>query len=258
MKKIKLGIFGPEGRMGADLLVQQKNFKDLELSSLCERKGHPSIGKIINGKKILDNVEQFVSLSDVIIDFTVPEATIELMRVMKNYKKVSLVTGTTGYNKNSEKIFLNLSKGKKILRSFNMSIGINLLKNLAGISSKSIGELADIEITEIHHNKKKDIPSGTALVLVDSIKKGCKKIKKYTYRKDGPNNPRKTNEIGLTSIRGGDIIGEHRVYFFLDGERIELSHKASDRKIFSNGALEAARWINNKKPGLYSIKDMLD
>ena len=206
----------------------------------------------------MDNVEQFVSLSDVIIDFTVPEATIELMRVMKNYKKVSLVTGTTGYNDSSEKIFLNLSKGKKILRSFNMSIGVNLLKNLAGISSKSIGELADIEITEIHHNKKKDIPSGTALVLVDSIKKGCKKIKKYTYRKDGPNNPRKTNEIGLTSIRGGDIIGEHIVYFFLDGERIELSHKASDRKIFSNGALEAAKWINNKKPGLYSIKDMLD
>ena len=158
MKKIRIGIFGPDGRMGNDLLNQIKNFKELKLSSLCEKKGHKSIGKRISEIFVEDNIKNFISKSDVIIDFTSPVATIGLLEIMKNLEtSPSLVTGTTGYSKAQEKKFQSLINGKTILRSFNMSIGINLLKNVVKSASKNVGSQADIEIVEIHHNKKKDI-----------------------------------------------------------------------------------------------------
>jgi len=257
MKKIKVGIFGPAGRMGSDILLRIPNFKNLEISSLCERKGHLSVGKSLCGCMIHEDVKKIISSSDVIIDFTIPKATIQLLETLKNNKDVCLVTGTTGYSEKEEKLFKKLSHGLKVLRSFNMSIGINLLRNLVEVSSKRIGNFSDIEISEIHHNKKRDIPSGTAMILADSIKQGNTKVNKFSFREKGSNSQRKMHEIGFSSIRGGDVVGEHTVYFFMDGERIELTHKATDRKIFSNGALEAAGWLYNKKPGLYSIIDML-
>jgi len=258
MKKVKIGIYGPEGRMGKDILQHTIKHKNIQIAYLCEQKKHPSIGNTTQGVNIGDNIEKLIDLSDVIIDFTTPKATLLLMKcIKKSNQNPYLVTGTTGYSETEETKFLELSKGLKILRSFNMSIGINLLKNLVTISSKKIGSISDIEIFEIHHNQKKDIPSGTAITLADSIREGNKKFKKFAFREKSSDNLRRKEEIGFSCIRGGDVVGEHTVYFFLNGESLELTHKAFDRKVFSYGALEAAIWIYGKKPGLYSIIDML-
>ena len=256
--EIKLGIFGPNGRMGMDLIDQLKDFSSLKLTALCEKRGHKLIGKKVSNIIVTDDIDYFLEKTDVVIDFTSPSATLELLKKMDNFNhNLSLVTGTTGYTEQEEKSFRSLINGKKILRSFNMSIGINLLKDLIKSTSKSIGIQSDIEITEIHHNKKKDVPSGTSISLAESIKEGDKRLNKLNYREKDNNNLRTKNEIGFSSIRGGDVIGEHTVLFFLDGERIELKHVASSRKIFSVGALEAAIWIIKQKPGLYSIMDMV-
>ncbi len=258
MKKIKIGIFGPDGRMGKDLIEQIKNFDSLELSFLCEKKKHKNVGKKVSNILIEDNIVNLIKACDVIIDFTIPSATLELLKVMNNLNtKTALVTGTTGYSKLEEKHFHSLVENKTILRSFNMSIGINLLKNIINTTSKNIGLESDIEIVEIHHKNKKDIPSGTSISLAESIREGNQKINKFVYREENNNRARKKNEIGFASIRGGDVIGEHSVYFFLDGERIQLKHVASNRKIFSVGALEAANWLFKKKPGLYTTMDMV-
>ena len=258
MKKIKIGIFGPGGRMGSDLTEQIENFNSLELSVLCEKGKHKDVGKTVSGIVIGDDINNLIKCSDVIIDFTIPAATINLLKVMHDLKtKTALVTGTTGYTKTEEKKFQGLVNGRKVLRSFNMSIGINLMKNLIKAASKNISSQSDIEIVEIHHNKKKDIPSGTAISLAKSVQEGFKEIAKFSYREENKNKARGKNEIGFASIRGGDVIGEHTVYFFLNGERIELKHIASSRKIFSVGALKAASWLHQKKAGLYTISDML-
>ena len=258
MKKIKIGIFGPSGRMGNDLIEQIKSFKSLEISVLCEKKKHKDVGKRVSGIVIGDDINNLIKFSDVIIDFTIPSATINLLKVMNDLKtKAALVTGTTGYTKIEEKKFQRLINGRKVLRSFNMSIGINLMKNLIKAASKNIYSQSDIEISEIHHNKKKDIPSGTAISLAKSVQEGIKRGAKFSYREENKNKARGKNEIGFASIRGGDVIGEHTVYFFLNGERIELKHIASSRKIFSVGALKAACWLHQKKGGLYAISDML-
>ena len=244
--------------MGSDLLEQIENFSSLELSVLCEKGKHKDVGKTVSGVVIGDDINNLIKCSDVIIDFTIPSATINLLEVMHDLKtKTALVTGTTGYTKTEEKKFQKLVNGRKVLRSFNMSIGINLMKNLIKAASKNISSQSDIEIVEIHHNKKKDIPSGTAISLAKSVQEGFKGIAKFSYREENKNKARGKNEIGFASIRGGDVIGEHTVYFFLNGERIELKHIASSRKIFSVGALKAASWLHQKKAGLYTISDML-
>ena len=258
MKKISVGIFGPDGRMGREIINQSKFYNQVTITSLCEKDGHKEIGQKFSGITLDDSINNLISKSDVIIDFTSPSATIQLIKeIDKSKKKPALVTGTTGYSPKEEKNFNLLAKGKTILRSFNMSIGVGLLKNLVSYSSEKVGDLSDIEIIETHHNKKKDVPSGTALSLAESVTTGNNKISKMAYREKNNNRPRKKNEIGFASIRGGDVIGEHSVNFYLDGERLELKHIASDRKIFSRGALEAAIWISKKKPGLYTLMDML-
>ena len=208
MKKIKIGIFGPGGRMGSDLLKQIENFNSLELAVLCEKGKHKDVGKTVSGIVIGDDINNLIKFSDVIIDFTIPAATINLLKVMHDLKtKTALVTGTTGYTKIEEKKFQGLANGRKVLRSFNMSIGINLMKNLIKAASKNISSQSDIEIFEIHHNKKKDIPSGTAISLAESVLEGFKEIAKFSYREENKNKARGKNEIGFASIRGGDVIG---------------------------------------------------
>lgn len=258
MSKIRIGVYGPTGKMGSSVIDQLKNFKNFELVSLCEEKTHKMVGKKINGITIESNIESFLKTTEVIIDFTSPSATLILMNVMKKKNiKPAIVSGTTGYSNAQEKKFSELSKGLTVLRSFNMSLGVNILKNLAKMASFNLADISDIEISETHHNMKRDVPSGTALTLADSILEGSNALRKLNYRKKASNSVRSKNEIGFTSIRGGDIVGEHTVFFFMDGERIELTHKATDRKIFSLGALKAAEWIVKKKPGFYSMLDMI-
>ena len=221
--------------MGREIINQSKFYNQVTITSLCEKDGHKEIGQKFSGITLDDSINNLISKSEVIIDFTSPSATIQLIKeIDKSKKKPALVTGTTGYSPKEEKNF-----------------------NLVSYSSEKVGDLSDIEIIETHHNKKKDVPSGTALSLAESVTTGNNKISKMAYREKNNNRPRKKNEIGFASIRGGDVIGEHSVNFYLDGERLELKHIASDRKIFSRGALEAAIWISKKKPGLYTLTDML-
>ena len=257
MNDVRIGVYGPTGRMGQSIIKQSSNFKNLKIVSLFEKKGHQMVGKKINGLVVHTNLGSLIEDSDIIIDFTTPMATIELLKMIKKTKKTALVTGTTGFSKILEKKFIHLTKGLVVLRSFNMSFGVNILKSLVKFASENLSSIADIEISEIHHRLKRDTPSGTAISLAESIKDGSKISKGYYYRKESKSEIRKKHNIAFTSIRGGDVIGEHTVFFFMDGERIELTHKANDRKIFSNGALKAAKWLYGKKPDLYSLLDMV-
>ncbi len=257
MQKIKLGIFGCEGRMGKDIINEVSNFKEFVLSGLCERSNHSSVGLTKNNCLITDDLDNLIDNCDVIIDFTLPMGTINLLRGMKKKTTTCLVTGTTGYTEDDEAEFQKLAKGMTVIRSFNMSVGVNLLKRVSEIAAKSIGKLSDIEIVETHHNKKKDAPSGTAISLANSINRGLGGSGNEVFREKNSDRARKKNEIGLSSVRGGDIVGVHSVFFFLKDQTLEFKHTAHNRKIFSRGSLDAAKWILSQKPGLYSVIDML-
>ena len=259
METTKLGIMGPSGRMGKSLITVSKEFKNLQVVSLCDHKDSEIIGKIIDGIEVLSDLEIFLQNVDVVIDFTTPNATLELLKQLSNKKLVGLVTGTTGYDENQVAKFNSYSKGLKVLKASNMSYGINLLQKICEELSSKIGVDADIEILETHHKHKLDAPSGTALSIGNAIKKGRDKIEKskFIYRGIDFNKKRDNGDIGFSAIRGGDIIGDHSVHFFLNGERLEISHKATDRKVFSIGALKAAEWLKKQEPGLYSLADMV-
>ena len=259
METTKLGIMGPSGRMGKSLITVSKEFKNLQVVSLCDHKDSEIIGKIIDGIEVLSDLEIFLQNVDIVIDFTTPNATLELLKQLSNKKLVGLVTGTTGYDENQVAKFNSYSKGLKVLKASNMSYGINLLQKICEELSSKIGVDADIEILETHHKHKLDAPSGTALSIGNAIKKGRDKIEKskFIYRGIDFNKKRDKGDIGFSAIRGGDIIGDHSVHFFLNGERLEISHKATDRKVFSIGALRAAEWLKKQEPGLYSLADMV-
>tara|TARA_E500000178_G_scaffold356679_1_gene437047 strand:+ start:11352 stop:12134 length:783 start_codon:yes stop_codon:yes gene_type:complete len=259
MKKINLGILGPKGRMGQSIIKESEGFPEIKLSALCEKPDHEDVGKIYHGLKIIDDIEELVIKSEVIIDFTSPLSTLNLIDCLRKKKDTALIVGTTGFNKEQENIFLENINGLKILRSSNMSLGVNLAFHLTEIISGKLGENVDVEIVESHHKYKKDAPSGTALTLGEHVNKGRNKSStgKFVYRGINFESERASGDIGFSSIRGGDVVGEHSVMFLMDGERIQLSHMASSRKIFSQGALKASLWIRNQSPGLYSVKDML-
>ncbi len=258
MKKIKIGIIGPTGKMGSSIIHESLSFPNLSVNALCEKKNHPMIGKVIQGVEITDDLFECINKSDVIIDFSSPIATLNVMRNLKG--TTGLVVGTTGFTRSQELDFKKLSKGLKILRSSNMSFGVNLALNITSLIAAKLPEEANIEILDIHHNQKVDSPSGTALSFGDEIRNVNKQRNtktEFVYRGFDTKKKRKKSEIGFSSIRGGDVVGEHTVFFMLEGERIELKHKATNRNIFSRGSLLAAEWLFKKKQGLYSIKDIM-
>ena len=259
MKQIKVGILGPTGRMGKSLLSEKELFPYVKITELCESKNHKDIGKVISGIKLTGNINNLISNSQVIIDFSVPKATLSLVRALKDNSEVCLITGTTGFSEIQLKEFKKLSKGLRIMQSYNMSIGVNLLLSSVEFFSEKLGKGVDIEIIETHHKYKKDAPSGTALSIGEAVKRGRNSYEKnkFVYRGLEFNKEREDGEIGFSSIRGGDVVGEHTTHFIMNGERIEITHKASKREIFSRGALQAVDWIIKQKPGLYNLQDML-
>jgi len=260
MKKIKVGILGPTGRMGRSLLSERELFPYVNITSLCEAKNHKDIGKEILGLRLTGSLNDLILNSEVIIDFSVPQATLDLIRALKENKKdICLITGTTGFSESELREFKKDSKGLRIMQSYNMSVGVNLLLSSVEFFSEKLGKDVDIEIIETHHKYKKDAPSGTALSIGEAVKKGRKSYEKnkFIYRGLEFNKKREEGEIGFSSIRGGDVVGEHTIHFIMNGERIEVTHKASKREIFSRGALRAVSWIIKQKPGLYNIQDML-
>ena len=256
MKKINLAITGCLGRMGQQLIKSSKKNINFKLVALTE---NVLINKKVNGIKLELNSEKAFKKTDIIIDFTVPSCTLEILKIAKRLKK-KVVIGTTGFNKNQEDLIKKYSKKIPILKAGNMSLGINLLVYLTEIASSSLGKNFLSKVFEIHHKHKKDYPSGTALMIGKGIAYGKKKNflslygKKYLNKKTFPY----SKKINFNSIRKGEIIGEHEVKFSSGKEIITLNHEAFDRALYSEGALTAAKWLINKKPGLYSMRDLMN
>ena len=256
MKKINLAITGCLGRMGQQLIKSSKKNINFKLVALTE---NVLINKKVNGIKLELNSEKAFKKTDIIIDFTVPSCTLEILKIAKRLKK-KVVIGTTGFNKNQEDLIKKYSKKIPILKAGNMSLGINLLVYLTEIASSSLGKNFLSKVFEIHHKHKKDYPSGTALMIGKGIAYGKKKNflslygKKFLNKKTFPY----SKKINFNSIRKGEIIGEHEVKFSSGKEIITLNHEAFDRALYSEGALTAAKWLINKKPGLYSMRDLMN
>jgi len=256
MKKINLAISGCMGRMGQQILKSSKNNKSFKLVTLTENR---ILNKKFNGVTLELNSEKAFKKADVIIDFTVPCCTLEVLKIASKIKK-KIVIGTTGFNRSQENQIKKYSKKIPILKAGNMSLGVNLLMYLTEITSKSLNDEYLSKIFEVHHKHKKDYPSGTALMLGEGIADGKNKNlynlmgKKFLNKKSFPYG----KKINFNSLRKGEIIGEHEVKFSNGKEIITLNHEAFDRTLYSDGALTASKWLMKKKPGLYSMRDLLN
>ena len=256
MKKINLAISGCLGRMGQQLIKSSKTNKNFKLVTLTESN---HINKKIAGVNLDLNTELAFKKTDVIIDFTVPNCTLDILKIASKLKK-RVVIGTTGFNQKEEALIKKFSKKIPILKAGNMSLGVNLLMYLTEIASKSLNEEYLSKVFEVHHKHKKDYPSGTALMLGKGIADGKNKNlynlmgKKFLNKKSFPYG----KKINFNSVRKGEIIGEHEVKFSSGKEIITLNHEAFDRALYSDGALTASQWLMKKKPGLYSMRDLLN
>ena len=256
MGKINLAITGCMGRMGQQLIKSVIKDKSTKLVALTENR---LIRKKINGIKPELNTEKALHKANVIIDFTIPRCTFEVLKIASKLKK-KVVIGTTGFTKKEEDLIKKFSKKIPILKAGNMSLGINLLMYLTEITSASLNNNYLSKVFEVHHKHKKDYPSGTALMLGKGIAFGKNKDfykmmgKKYLNKKKFPYG----KKINFNSIRKGEIIGKHEVLFSSGKEIITLNHEAFDRTLYSEGAITAAKWLNNKKPGLYSMRNLLN
>ena len=255
-KKIKLAISGCMGRMGQQLIISSKKNKNFKLVTLTENR---LINKKFNGIKPELNSSKAFKKTDVIIDFTVPKCTLEILKIASKLKK-RVIIGTTGFNRNQENQIKKYSKKIPILKAGNMSLGVNLLMYLTEVASKSLNDEYLSKIFEVHHKHKKDYPSGTALMLGKGIADGKNKNlynligKKFLNKKSFPYG----KKINFNSIRKGEVIGEHEVRFSSGKEIIKLNHESFDRALYSEGALTAAAWLMTKKVGLYSMRDLLN
>tara|TARA_B100000575_G_scaffold224506_1_gene184974 strand:+ start:230 stop:1009 length:780 start_codon:yes stop_codon:yes gene_type:complete len=256
MNKIKLAITGCMGRMGQQIIKSARSNKNFSIKVLTENR---LINKKINGINMSLNDEKAFKKVDVVIDFTTPKCTLEVLKIATKLKK-RVIIGTTGFTKKEENIIKIFSRKIPILKAGNMSLGINLLMYLSEIASASLGNNYLSKVFEIHHKHKKDHPSGTALMLGKGIAMGKNKDfykiigKKYLNKKSFPYG----KKINFNSIRKGEIIGEHEVKFSSGKEIITLNHEAFDRALYSEGALTAAKWLSKRKPGLYSMRNLLN
>ena len=256
MKKINLAITGCMGRMGKSLVKTSKNNNDFKIVSLTEKR---AIKKKIGGIQIKKNNKYSLKRANVIIDFTLPKSTLALLKIAVREKK-RVVIGTTGFTQKEENLIKKYSKKIPILKAGNMSLGVNLLIYLTEIASKSLGKNFLSKVYEIHHKNKIDYPSGTALMLGKGIADGKNKNlrsmmgKKYLNKNSFPFG----KKINFNSRRMGSVIGKHEVKFSSGKEIITLDHESFDRSLYSEGALLAAKWLIRKKPGLYSMRDLLN
>ncbi|MBN2297370.1 MAG: 4-hydroxy-tetrahydrodipicolinate reductase [Deltaproteobacteria bacterium] len=263
---IHAGVVGIAGRMGTLIAQGIADADDMVLAGALEAQGHPMLGKYagtVIGRDLKDVVissdfaDAFASC-DVIVDFTMPAVTVETARYAQGKAK-QLVIGTTGFDEDQLLVIRRCADTVPVVISPNMSIGVNVMFKVASILTQLLGEDYDVEIFEAHHRLKKDAPSGTALGLARSIAeaKGVKLDEHACYERHGIIGARPDGEIGIQTLRAGDIVGDHTVLFAGNNERIELKHQAHSRQNFAGGALRAVRWLNGRKPGLYSMIDVL-
>jgi 4-hydroxy-tetrahydrodipicolinate reductase len=262
---IKVIVNGAAGRMGSTIIRLISEDSELQLVGAVEREGFEEIDAGIpanikpTGVLIKDNIEKLSDLNaDVIIDFTSPDATMKTLNFAE-IKGISMVIGTTGLQDEHKDKISNASKKIPIVQSPNMSVGVNTLFKITEIVAKILGDDYDVEILEAHHRFKKDAPSGTAVKLGEIVAKALNR--KYPddaiFERKGITGERTQKEIGMQTLRAGDIVGDHTVMFGGIGERIELTHRAHNRENFARGALRAAKWVFNKKPGYYDMLDVL-
>jgi 4-hydroxy-tetrahydrodipicolinate reductase len=263
---IRIAVAGAAGRMGSRITALSKEYHDLKLTGAFEKRAHSAVGKDIGsivgigetGIKLSDSLEEIVDNADVIIDFTTPNSTKENIKVASKKGK-AMIIGTTGFSKDDIKEIESLIRSIPCVMASNMSTGVNLLLRVLQDVARVLGDEYDIEIIEAHHRLKKDAPSGTALkmaqVIADALHRSLDEVAVYTRK--GLIGERAKKEIGIQTIRAGDIVGEHTVIFGGLGERIEVTHKVSSRDTFARGALRAALWISGKPAGPYDMQDVL-
>ena len=263
---MKIGITGASGRMGRTVIKAVIENELTDVASALEKPDSEFVGKDVGeligldkvGVKISDNLEELFKNCDAVIDFSTPKLTLECAKMAVKHKKI-LVSGTTGFSEEQKEQLIKLANDAVIIWSSNMSIGVNLLMSLSEKVAHILHDDYDAEIVEMHHHDKVDAPSGTALSLGEAVARGrglnFGEVSRRT--RDGIIGKRSKKEIGFSSIRGGDVIGDHTVIFAAIGERVELSHKASNREIYARGAIRAAIWGSAQENGFYSMKDVI-
>lgn len=266
MDRVRVAVLGAAGKMGRMLLKLIDEHDALVLGAALEREGAPVIGqdamtlieRPASGIQVADTLERVVDDFDVLIDFSAPQSLPHSLNVLKGRNK-AMVIGSTGLQTADQQLLRTASKNMALLHAPNMSLGMNLCFNLIAMATRVLGGRSDIEVTEAHHRHKKDAPSGTALaigaVIADELKKNLADI--ATYQRVGNDALRREGTVGFSVVRGGDIVGDHSVLFAREGERIEIHHRANDRRIFAEGALFAAQWIAQKPAGLYSMDEVI-
>ncbi|MFH8133340.1 4-hydroxy-tetrahydrodipicolinate reductase [Pantoea osteomyelitidis] len=267
MKEIRIAIVGAPGRMGRNLIQAAQQAEGVILGAALARAGSSLIGSDAGelaglgktGVRVSDNLHDVINDFDVLIDFTRPEGTLEYLAVCREHKK-AMVIGTTGFDEAGKAAIRTASEEIGIVFAANFSVGVNLVLKLLEKAAKVMGDYADIEIVEAHHRHKVDAPSGTALAMGEAIADAMNwKLDDHAvYAREGHTGERKAQTIGFATVRAGDIVGEHTAMFADVGERVEISHKASSRMTFANGAVKAASWLKGKKSGLYDMRDVLD
>ncbi len=264
---MKIGVLGCAGRMGRAIMTEVLETEGCTLAGGAERAGHPELGRDLGSLIGIDDLDMMISAdspgliakADVVIEFSSIEATVRHATLAAEHG-TGHVIGTTGLDAEATAKVNAAAARSPIVWAANMSLGVNLLLRLTEQVAKSLGaEAFDIEIVETHHRHKVDAPSGTALALGEAAARGRGvSLGDVADRgRDGVTGARKTGDIGFAALRGGDVVGDHSVVFAGLGERIELTHKAADRRIYSRGAVHAARWLKNKEPGLYDMADVL-
>jgi 4-hydroxy-tetrahydrodipicolinate reductase len=263
---MKIAVMGAAGRMGRQLISAIAAAPGCEVSGATEAVGSPVLGKDIGelagleplGISVSSNAAAVIAAADAIVDFTVPKATVAFARLAAQSGTAHII-GTTGFDKSAEDAIAEAAAKIAIVKAGNMSLGVNLLAAITQKVAAALGNDFDIEIVEMHHRMKIDAPSGTALMLGEAAATGRDiALDDHSVRvRDGHTGPRRTGDIGFATLRGGTVVGDHTVIFAGEGERIELTHRATDRGIFARGAVKAAIWTKGRAPGLYAMTDVL-
>ena len=263
---MRVAIAGAAGRMGSRLIHAVLEAEGLELTGATECSAHPQLGQDAGllagagklGVPIAESLESAMAEADVLIDFTFPEVTLNNLEICARLGKM-VVSGSTGFTPEQKKTVNDYATRIPVVLAPNMSVGVNACFKLLKEAAAILGDDFDVEIVELHHNKKKDAPSGTAVrmgeVIAETLDRDYDQV--ANYHREGMCGARKATEIGMQTVRGGDIVGEHTVYFVGMGERIEISHRAMSRDMFARGAARACQWLQDKQPGLYDMQDVL-
>ncbi|MFC0323158.1 4-hydroxy-tetrahydrodipicolinate reductase [Gallibacterium melopsittaci] len=264
---LRIAVVGAGGRMGRQLIQAVSKTEGVTLTAAFERSGSSLLGSDAgelagvghNGIEITDNLSAKIEQFDLLIDFTRPEGTLNHLALCVAHNK-KMVIGTTGFDDQGKQAIQQAAEKIGIVFASNYSVGVNLVFKLLEKAAKVMGDYCDIEIIEAHHCHKVDAPSGTALSMGEHIAKAMgKDLKQHAvYAREGITGERKQDQIGFATIRAGDVVGEHTVWFADEGERVEIAHKASSRMTFANGAVRAAKWLANHDKGLFDMTDVLN